>query len=91
MREVLDAAADSMLASFDLSRSLEVQTAQARMSARVVSILPIALVLVLSVAMEGYLATFFSSPAGFMLLLCAVGMQVAGIAIIRRILGIDLG
>jgi tight adherence protein B len=91
MREVLDATADSMLASFDLSRSLEVQTAQARMSARVVSILPLALVLVLSLAMEGYLATFFSSPEGLALLLIAVGMQLAGILIIRRILGVDLG
>jgi len=91
MREVLDAAADSMLASFDLVRSLEVQTAQARLSARVVSLLPLALVLVLSLTMEGYLATFFSSPAGMVLLLAAVAMQVGGILIIRRILGIDLG
>ena len=90
MREVLDSAADSLLASFDLSRSLEVQTAQARMSARVVSMLPVALVVVLSLTMEGYLATFFSSAAGLVLLLCAVGMQVAGILIIRKILGIDL-
>ena len=90
MREVLETAAESMLASFDLSRSLEVQTAQARLSARVVSMLPVALVLVLSVAMEGYLATFFSSTAGFVLLLAAVAMQVAGIVIIRRILGVDL-
>ncbi len=90
MREVLDATADSIVASFDLSRSLEVQTAQARLSARVVSILPVALVVVLSLAMEGYLATFFSSPAGLMLLSCAVGMQVAGIVVIRKILGIDL-
>lgn len=90
MREVLDAAADSMLASFDLSRSLEVQTAQARMSARVVSILPVALVVVLSLTMEGYLATFFSSSAGLMLLLCAVGMQAVGILVIRKILDIDL-
>jgi tight adherence protein B len=91
MREVLDCAADSMLASFDLSRSLEVQTSQARMSARIVSILPIALVVVLSLTMEGYLASFFTSSAGFALLLCAVGMQVAGILSIRKILGIDLG
>lgn len=91
MREVLDSAADSLLASFDLSRSLEVQTAQARMSARIVSTLPLALVLVLSLTMEGYLATFFSSPAGFALLVCALALQVAGILFIRKILGVDLG
>lgn len=90
MREVLDATADSMQASFDLSRSLVVQTAQARLSARVVSIMPLALVVVLSLAMEGYLATFFSSPAGLALLICAIGMQAAGILIIRQILGVNL-
>ncbi len=90
MREVLDAAADSLLASFELSRSLEVQTAQARMSARIVSVLPLVLVVVLSIAMEGYLATFFSSFAGLALLLCALGLEVAGIVIIRKILGINL-
>lgn len=91
MREVLDATADSMRASFDLARSLEVQTAQARMSARIVSILPLALVLLLSLTMEGYLASFFSSPEGFALLVCAVLMEVAGIMLIKRILGVDLG
>lgn len=90
MREVLDAAADSMLASFDLSRSLEVQTAQARLSARIVSILPLVLVALLSLAMEGYLASFFTSLTGFALLVCALVMELAGILIIRRILGVDL-
>lgn len=90
MREVLDTAADSMQASFDLSRSLEVQTAQARMSAKIVSIMPLVLLVVLSLVMEGYLATFFSSAAGLSLLLCALGMEVVGILIIRRILGLDL-
>ena len=90
MREVLDAAADSILASFDLARSLEVQTAQARLSARIVSMLPLVLVAVLSLAMEGYLASFFSSAMGFGLLVCAVAMQVAGIVVIRKILGINL-
>lgn len=90
MREVLESAASSLLASFDLSRSLEVQTSQARMSARIVSLLPVVLVVVLSIAMEGYLAAFFSSAAGLALLLVAVAMQVAGILAIRKILGIDL-
>ncbi|MDR2671943.1 MAG: type II secretion system F family protein [Coriobacteriales bacterium] len=90
LREILDCAADSITAGFELARSLEVQTAQAKMSARVVSIMPLALMLVLSVAMEGYLQTFFSSAAGFMLLVCALTMEFVGVMAIRKILGIDL-
>jgi tight adherence protein B len=69
---------------------MEVQTAQAKMSARVVSVMPLLLMLVLSVAMEGYLASFFTSVPGFMLLITALGMELAGVMIIRKILGLNL-
>jgi len=67
-----------------------VQTAQARLSAKVVSLLPLFLVAAMSLTMDGYLATFFSSAGGLMLLAAAVGMEAAGIVLIRRILRIDL-
>jgi len=90
LRELLEGAATSISESFELMRSLEVQTAQARMSARIVTIMPLVLLVVLSLAMPGYLATFFSSTAGFMLLMGALGLEALGIFLIRRILGIDL-
>jgi len=90
LRELLEGAATSISESFELMRSLEVQTAQARMSARIVTIMPLALLVVLSLAMPGYLMTFFSSTAGFMLLIGALGLEVLGILLIRRILGVDL-
>jgi len=67
-----------------------VQTAQSRLSAKVVSAMPLVLVGVLSVAMDGYLATFFNSAGGFMLLVTAVAMELVGIMLIRSILDIDL-
>jgi tight adherence protein B len=90
MKELLDRTASSVVATADLKRQLSVQTAQARLSARVVSILPLVLVALLSLAMEGYLATFFSSVAGMTVLLVALALEAAGVLIIRRILGIDL-
>jgi tight adherence protein B len=90
LRDILDSAAQSVNDSFELHRSLEVQTAQARMSARVVSIMPIALVALLSLCMDGYLASFFSSFAGFALLVIAAAMEIVGIVLIRKILAIDL-
>jgi tight adherence protein B len=91
LQELLENAADAVLASADLRRQLVVQTAQARLSAKVVTVLPLVLVAALSLALEGYLQTFFSSPEGLAILFAALGMEAAGIFAIRRILGVDLG
>jgi tight adherence protein B len=90
LQELLENAADAVLASADLRRQLSVQTAQARLSAKVVTILPVILVAVLSLAMEGYLESFFSSTGGLTILLVALGMEAAGVVLIRRILGLNL-
>ena len=90
LREILEGAAASITDSFELARSLEVQTAQARMSARIVTMMPLVLLVLLSLVMPGYLATFFGSSSGFMLLIFALGLEALGIVLIRRILGIDL-
>jgi tight adherence protein B len=86
LRDTLTAAADSVRAATKLKRQLWVQTAQARLSFKVVSLMPLALMAVLSLAMEGYLASFFSSLSGFMVLLIAVSMELFGIFLIHRIL-----
>jgi len=91
LQELLENAADAVVASCDLRRQLSVQTAQARLSAKVVTIMPLALVTVLSLVMEGYLQTFFSSAAGFAILIIALVMEGMGVFIIRKILGVDLG
>ncbi|MCL1847622.1 MAG: type II secretion system F family protein [Coriobacteriia bacterium] len=91
LQELLENAAEAVVASCDLRRQLGVQTAQARLSAKVVTILPLVLVAVLSLAMDGYLNTFFSSPAGLGILFIALGMEAIGVLAIRKILGIELG
>jgi tight adherence protein B len=91
LQELLENAADAVLASADLRRQLAIQTAQARLSAKVITILPLVLVAALSLAMEGYLQTFFSSPEGLAILFVALGMEAVGILAVRRILGVDLG
>jgi tight adherence protein B len=91
LQELLENAADAVLASADLRRQLAIQTAQARLSARVITILPLILVAVLSLAMEGYLQSFFTSSEGLVILFVALGMEAAGVFAVRRILGVDLG
>uniref|UniRef100_UPI0022E3265D type II secretion system F family protein n=1 Tax=Eggerthella sinensis TaxID=242230 RepID=UPI0022E3265D len=71
MKQVLDAALDTVENEIELRRSLRVQTAQAKLSARVVSVLPFVLIAVFSLVSEGFLAPFFASPLGLALLALA--------------------
>ncbi|MCL2882866.1 MAG: type II secretion system F family protein [Coriobacteriia bacterium] len=90
LKDLLDSASAAIRSSVDLQRQLEVQTAQARLSFRVVSLMPWVLVGVLSLVMKGYLASFFSSLGGFMILLVAVALEAFGVLLIKRILKVDL-
>ena len=91
VKQVLDAARDTVESEIGLRRALRVQTAQAKLSARVVSVLPFVLIAVFSLVSEGFLAPFFESPLGIALLLLALGMQLAGIAVVRRMLAVEVG
>lgn len=91
MGKILDAARDSVESDIRLKRSLRVQTAQAKLSAKVVTIMPFILVGVLSLVTEDFLGPFFASPAGFALLFLALGMQAAGILAVRNLLRIEVG
>lgn len=91
LKQVLDAARDSVEGELALRRSLKVQTAQARLSARVVSVMPVVLIAVFSLLSSDFLAPFFASPAGYALLAVALGMQVAGVFLVRRALEMGAG
>lgn len=86
LAHVLGDAEQAARGQFELERSLRVQTAQARLSARVVSVMPIVLVGVFSLVSEGFMEPFFTSLAGFLLFMLAVGMQVIGIFMVRKTL-----
>lgn len=88
---VLEAARESVEGELDLARSLRVQTAQAKLSARVVTVMPFLLVALFSLMSPGFLQPFFGSVAGLGLLALALTMQVAGVFAIRRMLKIEAG
>ncbi|MBQ9043546.1 MAG: type II secretion system F family protein [Eggerthellaceae bacterium] len=89
MRQVLDAATDSVKGELALRRSLRVQTAQAKLSARVVVVMPFILIAAFSLASPDFLMPFFSSVFGYALLSIAIIMQVAGILLVRRALAVE--
>lgn len=86
VRSIVEAAGDAVGQELALRRSLRVQTAQARLSAQVVTIMPFALIAVLSLFTRDFLAPFFASPAGVAVLAVALGMQAAGVLAVRRLL-----
>ncbi len=90
LRPVLEAARDAVESQLALRRSLRVQTAQARLSARVVTAMPFALIAVLSAVSKGFLEPFFANAAGLALLGVALAMQLAGVLAVRRMLAVEV-
>lgn len=87
---VLVAAREAVEGELELRRSLRVQTAQAKLSARVVSVLPFVLIAVFSLVSEGFLEPFFASPVGLAVLATALAMQAAGVLLVRRMLAVEV-
>lgn len=87
---ILRSAENSVASSLELRRLLDVQTAQARLSAQIVSIMPFLLLAMISAVNPGFLAPFFADARGVVLFVLALSMQAVGVALVRRALAIDL-
>ncbi len=90
LKTLLDKSAEAVTAASNLRRMLRVQTAQARFSAWIVTLMPLAILVIISCASPGYLSTFFGSFAGCVLFALAVMMEIVGVYLIRRILGLRI-
>ena len=89
LKDLLEAAATSVRNSITLKRQLQAQTAQARLSFKVVALMPVFLIVTLSLTVKGYAASFLGSVEGLMILVVAIGMELSGIMLIRKILGVE--
>jgi tight adherence protein B len=90
MAEVLDRVTETIRERFELRRMVRTLTAQGRMSRWVVTILPIALLLVMSALNPNYIEPLFKETFGQVLLVLAAAMLVAGSLVIKRIVDIKL-
>ena len=88
MQKILDSARESIEGELALQRSLRVQTAQARLSMRIVTLMPFILIAVFSLVSPGFLTPFFSSSLGIAVFCAAMGMQATGVLIVRRMLDV---
>lgn len=90
MQPVIDSAKDMIESKLELLRLLNVKTAQAKLSARIIIILPFALIAIFSIISPGFLDAFFSSPIGIILFSLACILEAAGIILVKKMLEIDL-
>lgn len=91
LKPLLTHAAENVSDALEMKRFLEVKTSQSRLSAKIVSIMPVMLFLLMGAIDSGYIDEFFGSSTGIGLFLTAVVLEILGIAAVRRILGLNTG
>jgi tight adherence protein B len=72
-----------------VERELRSATAETRMSALILGALPVIVAAFISVTNPSYIEFFLDDPQGHKLIGIAVGMEVAGVLVMRRIMRID--
>lgn len=90
LSQVLEVVRQSVSDQLELKRLLQTQTAQAKLSAQIVTIMPFVLIGIFSLISEGFLDPFFTSTVGIVLFCVAIAMQAAGIVLVRKMLHVEV-
>jgi tight adherence protein B len=88
--EVLDRVTDTIRERFELRRTVQTLTAQGRLSRWVLTLLPVALLAVITLVNPGYIGILYHSLAGKILLVMAAISVTAGSFVIKRIVDIKV-
>ena len=88
--EVLDRVTDTIRERFELRRTVQTLTAQGRLSRWVLTLLPVALLGVITLVNPGYINILYTSLAGKILLVMAGISVTAGSVVIKRIVDIKV-
>jgi len=84
LAELLEKTNDTLRQRLKLARQLKVITAQSRLSAQIVGLLPIILAIGLNIMSPGYLQLLVEDSTGRMLLIVAIALELFGIYLMRR-------
>ncbi len=90
LAEVLDKAAQLIRDRFRLKRQVRVHTAQGRLTGWILSFLPVVLGVLLYLVNSETMSILWKRPIGLKLLYIAAGMTLAGAAIIRKIVNMEV-
>jgi tight adherence protein B len=88
--EVIDVVTETIRDRLDLRRLVRSLTAQGRLAGGILTALPIALLIAISVINPGYTSPLFHKALGILALSLACAMVISGALIIRRIIDIKV-
>jgi len=90
LAEVLDTISNTIRERVKLRGEIRSITAQNKLSSAIISILPIALALVISIINPGYLDVLFTTLPGLIALVAAVVMELIGIFLLIKLVSIEI-
>jgi tight adherence protein B len=90
LAEIMESIARIIRERFRILGDVKSRTAHGRLTGMILSILPIALGTLITMLAPAYMLTFFRDPAGQMLLIVCLVLQVVGFLWIRRVIAIKV-
>src|SRR5699024_6287771 len=90
LAQMLERIAATLRARLHLQGRIRALTAQGRMQAWVMAILPVALAAVLSWLDPEGMEKLWTTPQGWLIIAVVVGLELAGLLLIRRIVSIQV-
>jgi tight adherence protein B len=90
LAEILDQIAKVVRGRFRFERRVRTLSAEGKMSAWILGLLPLGLIVIMSIASPGYLPIMLTNPLGHKMLYVAGILSVIGIVWIRRIIRIEV-
>lgn len=90
LSEILDKINHTIRERVRLKGEIKTLTAQGRLTAVIISLLPIALAVIIFCIYPDFLKILFSEPVGRLMLIFAIAAQVVGILLIRKIVQIEV-
>lgn len=89
LAEIFDKIADTIRQRIRMKGEVKVLTAQGRVSAWIIGLMPIALILIISIINPGFLNVFFETKVGWIMLASAAFSEVIGFIVINKIVNIE--
>jgi tight adherence protein B len=88
--EVIDRVAETLRQKFELRRMVDTLTAQGRLSRWVVSFIPGALLVIITLMNPGYMSPLYHTSTGHLMLVVAAVLVISGSLVIKRIVEIEV-
>ncbi len=90
LADVLDGISHTIRERVRIKGEIRTLTAEGRLSAIILSLLPVTVALVISLLNPGYIVTLIVEPLGIFMIIGAVIMQIIGVLFIRKIVAIEV-